>query len=144
MLIYDSRPDARAALTLRVTAAVPSVNDITCATTPADLIEVFDGRPADLVFIGVDHQAGDGEDTVALFLRRYPTATVIVVGTINDIPALTTALARGAVGLMLWHPWHDHPRLPPPAIEFAAEPEPHGDPRRTRNPAGHEPRPVQP
>ena len=57
VLIYDSRPDARAALTLRVTAAVPSVNDITCATRTADLIEVFDGRPADLVFIGVDHSS---------------------------------------------------------------------------------------
>ena len=114
VLIYDHRPDARAALTLKATAAVPSVDDITCVTRPADLIEAFDGRPADLVLIGVDHQAGDGDDTVAVFLRRQPTARVIVVGTINDIPALTTALARGAVGLMLWHPWDDHPRRPLP------------------------------
>lgn len=115
VLIYDQRPDGRAVLTLRVTAAVPSADAITCVTTPADLIDAFDARPADLVFIGMDHQEqGQGEDTVALFLRRHPTATVIVVGTITDIPSLTTALARGAAGLMLWHPWYDHPRLPPP------------------------------
>ena len=114
MLIYDQQPDGRAVLTLRITDAVPSVNDITSVTTPADLIDVFDAHPADLVFIGIDHRDGHGEDTVALFLRRHPTATVIVVGTINDIPALTTALARGAAGLMLWHPWGDHAQLPPP------------------------------
>ncbi len=110
-LIYDARPDARAALTLRVTTAVPSADDITCAASPTDLIRAFGGRPADLVFIGVNSNAGDG-DTVAPFLRRYPTAKVIVVGTITDIPALTAALARGAVGLMLWHTRHDHLALP--------------------------------
>lgn len=114
VLIYDQRPDGRAVLTLRVTAAVPLVDDITCVTTPADLIDVFDARPADLVFIGMDHWAGHGQDTVDLFLRRHPTATVIAVGTITDIPALTTALASGAAGLMLWHPWYDCSQLPPP------------------------------
>jgi len=111
VLIYDARPDARAALTLRVTAAVPSADDITCAASPAELITAFGGRPADLVFIGVDN-AGDG-DTVAPFLCRYPTAKVIVVGSITDTPALTTALARGAIGLMLWHTRHDPLGLPP-------------------------------
>ena len=111
VLIYDARPDARAALTLRVTAAVPSADDITCAASPAELITVFGGRPADLVFIGVEN-AVDG-DTVAPFLCRYPTAKVIVVGSITDTPALTTALARGAIGLMLWHTRHDPLGLPP-------------------------------
>jgi len=114
VLIYDQRPDGRAVLTRRVTAAVPSVDDITCVTTPAEMIHVFDARPTDLVFIGMDHPAGRGEDTVALFLRRHPTATVIVVGTITDIQTLTTSLARGAVGLMLWDPWYDPSRLPAP------------------------------
>ena len=112
VLIYDARPDARAALTLRVTTAVPSADDITCAESPAELITAFGGRPADLVFIGVESQPGDGE-TVAPFLCRYPTARVIAVGTITDTPALTTALARGAIGLMLWYTRHDHLGLPP-------------------------------
>jgi DNA-binding NarL/FixJ family response regulator len=123
VLIYDSRPEARAALTLRITAAVPAVNDITCAATSADLIASFGGHPADLVFIGVEHQACSAVDTAALFLRQYPTATVIVFGAILDIPALTAAVARGAVGLMLWHPWHDHPLQPParPLVQRGTE-----------------------
>ena len=123
VLIYDSRPEVRAELTLRITAAVPEVNDITCAAESADLIAAFGGHPADLVFIGVEHQACSAVDTTALFLRQCPTATVIVFGAIHDIPALTAAVARGAVGLMLWHPWHDHPRQPParPLVQRGTE-----------------------
>jgi len=121
VLIYDPRPDARAALTLRVSTAVPSASDITCAARPADLIKAFSGRQAELVFIGVEHQTANGPDTATMFLRQYPTATVIVFGTLNDIPALTTAMARGAVGMMLWHPWHHHPRLPPPRQRVRCE-----------------------
>ena len=114
VLIYDSRPEVRAELTLRITAAVPEVNDITCAAESADLIAAFGGHPADLVFIGVEHQACSAVDTTALFLRQCPTATVIVFGAILDLPALTAAVARGAVGLMLWDPWYDPSRLPAP------------------------------
>lgn len=103
VLIYDPRPDARVALTRKVSGAVPSISDITCTASPAELIAAFAERPADLVFIQVQH----GRDTAGLFLRRYPTASVIVFGAVADAPALTAALSRGAIGLMLWDPWPD-------------------------------------
>lgn len=112
VLIYDARPDARAALTLRVTAAVPCAGDIICVHSPAELITAFGGHPTDLVFIGVDSEGGD-RDTVAPFLCRYPAAKVIVVGTVTDTAALTAAVTGGAIGLMLWHTGHDHLGLPP-------------------------------
>lgn len=70
VLIYDPRPDARVALTRKVSGAVPSISDITCTASPAELIAAFAERPADLVFIEVQH----GYDTAGLFLRQYPTA----------------------------------------------------------------------
>jgi len=145
VLIYDARPGARAALTLRITAAVPSVNDITCAARPANLIATFAGRPAALVFIGVESEAGDGVDAAGVFLSRYPTARVLVFGTANDIPALITALSRGAAGVMLWQPLA-RPSLAAAAARSTSErnPPPRNHPRRTRNPAWQEPGTVQP
>ena len=118
VLIYDQRAAAREALTHAVTAAMPSVIHITCVADASDLSIAFARNPADLVFIGLQDARAGTVDAADLFLRRFPSASVVVFGAINDTPVLAAAVARGAQGLMLWPPWYS--RTPPPSASPGA------------------------
>jgi DNA-binding NarL/FixJ family response regulator len=54
------------------------------------------------VLIGVHRGTPGGARAIDLLLGTYPTATVIVFGSVDDATQLTAALTRGARGLMLW------------------------------------------
>jgi len=105
VLIYDQRVAAREALTHAVTAAISSVIHITCVADPSDLSTAFAGNPADLVLIGLHDATAGTVDAAEVFLRRYPSAPVVVFGAVDDTLVLAAAVARGARGLMLWSPW---------------------------------------
>jgi len=118
VLICDQRAAAREALTNAVTAAMPSVIHITCVADASDLSMAFARNPADLVFIGLQDARAGTVDAANVFLRRYPSAPVVVFGATNDTPVLAAAVARGAHGLMLWPPWYC--RNPPPSASSGA------------------------
>ena len=100
VLIYDQRAAAGEALTHAVRAAMPSVIHIACVTDASDLSMAFARNPADLVFIGLHDATAGTVHAVEAFLRRYPSAPVIVYGAVDDTPVLAAAVARGARGLI--------------------------------------------
>ena len=106
VLIHDQRAAAREALTHAVTAAIPSVTHIACVADASHLSAAFAGTPADLVFIALQGATAGTVHAVKLFLQRYPSASVIVLGGVDDTPVLAAADAHGAQGLMLWPPWY--------------------------------------
>jgi len=106
VLIHDQRAAAREAITHAVTAAIPSVTHITCVADASDLATTFAGTPADLVFIGLHDATAGTVHAVELFLQRHPSASVIVLGGVDDTTVLAAAVAHGAQGLMLWPPWY--------------------------------------
>ena len=84
VLIHDQRAAAREAITHAVTAAIPSVTHITCVADASDLATTFAGTPADLVFIGLHDATAGTVHAVELFLQRHPSASVIVLGGVDD------------------------------------------------------------
>jgi len=103
VLIYDERSDARHALTA-VVRTLPTVVDVSCVSDPNSLVMSYAAHPADLVMIGIQHPRPAGVDAVKRLLARFPTAAVIVFGTVDDGPSLSRAIASGADGLMMWDP----------------------------------------
>src|SRR5664279_2537551 len=103
VLICDERSDARHALTA-VVRTLPTVVDVSCVSDANSLIMSYSAHPADLVMIGIQHPRPAGEDAVKRLLAQFPTAAVIVFGTVDDSPSLSRAIASGADGLMMWDP----------------------------------------
>lgn len=100
--ICDERPTARAALTRVVTGAMPGVTDIDCSADAAELLTQYAAHPAGLVLIGISHGKARGVEAVNQLLDRYPSASVIVYGSIDDTRPLATAISQGARGFLLW------------------------------------------
>ena len=103
VLIYDERSDARHALTA-VVRTLPTVVDVSCVGDASSLIMSYSAHPADLVLIGIQHPRPAGVEAVRRLLARFPSAAVIVFGTVDDGPSLSRAIAGGADGLMMWDP----------------------------------------
>ena len=100
--ICDERPSARAALTRVVSGAIPSVTDIDCSADGPELLAQFASHPAELVLIGIRNNKSSGTDATRRLLDLHPTAAVIVYGSVDDGPALSSAIAFGARGFLLW------------------------------------------
>jgi len=102
VLICDERPTARAALTRVLSEAIPTVTDVDSSTDGADLVAQFGTRPADLVLVGIRSGKTRGVEAVNQILDAYPTAPVIVYGSVDDTRAIASAIERGARGFLLW------------------------------------------
>ncbi len=100
--ICDERPTARAALTRVVSGAIPSAADIDTSADAAELLAQYAANRPDLVLIGISHGKVKGAEAVNQLLDRYPSAPLIVYGSIDDTRALATAIAHGARGFLLW------------------------------------------
>jgi chemotaxis response regulator CheB len=87
VVICDERSHARTALT-RTVAAIPTVAHVDCVTDGPGLLAAFAAHPADLVLIGVHRGHPSGTPAVGRVLDRYPCATVLVYGSVEDTSAL--------------------------------------------------------
>ncbi len=100
--ICDERPTARAALTRVVTGAIPTATDVDTSGDAAELLAHYAAHRADLVLIGISHGKVKGVEAVNKLLDRYPSAPIIVYGSIDDTLALAAAVGHGARGFLLW------------------------------------------
>ena len=106
VLICDDRALTRQAMS-EMLASPPGLTDIVCVTEGFELVDAFAVRPVDLVLIGIHRASTAGADATDLLLALYPTAVVIVFGSVTETDILAAAYVRGARGLLLWD-W-DHP-----------------------------------
>ncbi len=105
VLICDERPHARRELTALLTSgAIPF--HVTATQDAAGMIEQFGHAPADVVMIGVHHGNGIGFTSMTLLLDPHPSARVVVYGQAQDSVLLTSAVAGGARGVMIWDTVH--------------------------------------
>jgi len=100
--ICDERPTARAALARVMTGAIPTVSAIDDSADAAELLAQFEIHPSDLVLIGIRNGRPKGVEALEMLLGRYPTAAVIVYGSIDDTRSLAAAIVRGARGFLMW------------------------------------------
>lgn len=119
LLICDDRAPVRQALALRLASTRDPGLVRAVADGPA-LTEAFTARPADLVLIGVHPAAPAAAGEIGVLLDRHPTAVVIGYGAAQDSDLLTTAIAHGARGVMLWNPFVDRPGPSLPALGLAS------------------------
>ena len=103
LLICDDRPSAAQGLVLLLSPAWGAAN-IGVVVDGSGLTEAFTTRPADLVLVGQHRAAPSGARLISLLLAAHPAAVVIVYGAARDADLLTTAIGRGAHGVMLWEP----------------------------------------
>jgi DNA-binding NarL/FixJ family response regulator len=104
VLICDARSLARRELTALLTSG-PAPFRVTATLDAAGMIQHFGHTPADVVMIGVHPGSGFGL-TMTLLLDPYPAALVIVYGRAHDSVLLTSAVARGAHGVLIWDTGH--------------------------------------
>ncbi len=105
VLICDERPQARQELTALLTSGAAPFR---VTTTPdADgMIRQFGHTPADVVMISVQDRTGF--TSMTLLLDPHPSALVIVYGQVQDTALLTSALASGARGMLIWDIGYRH------------------------------------
>ena len=114
VLICDERPVTRRGLTALLTTGTAPCRVIATGEA-AGMIQEFGSTPTDLVMIGMHHGSGTGITTMTRLLDSHPSAQVIVYGPAQDTALLTSAVARGARGLMIWTPGTRAPPSPHPA-----------------------------
>jgi DNA-binding NarL/FixJ family response regulator len=100
--ICDERPTARTALTRVVSGAIPSVTDVDSSADGPELVAQYAANAAGLVLIGIRSGKARGLEAAFQLLDSFPTAAVIVYGSVDDTRPLTAAIERGARGFLLW------------------------------------------
>ena len=100
VLICDERPVAGRELAIQLKAGLAV--RVLAVRDGAGMVDAFTAAPADVILIGLRYGSDTGTLAMDMLLTPYPWATVIVYGGVPDAALLSSAVNRGARGLMIW------------------------------------------